>query len=556
MRKKIGMWLMAGLLLLQPVSVQAAPEDNSVIRAVSGYCLGDELHTFIQIRDEYDVNDFKASLQSDAVSAAGDEQSPVPVTETSSIVRYVFMIDLTGSMRRYAEEVNEFVDSLMETERLEAFYTVAAFGERFEIVSENLTDKNAVKKVLEELKYTEKLTDPYTGVESALTYLDGYSIRSGDLLHLVVITDGDPDLGLEDGEESRETESALAESVTQRLESTPEIIVSTICTAEWDECAFQALSTGSGIHEMIGDGQDAGAAGEKMADYVDSLYRLSFRLSAAPVAERFSVELRLRGNEPDGQRAMLNVSLEGVPDLKLFSHNGQEAPGSGEGSGGLGEIVGNGNDRKPDGEKPETGDIKEPGDGEAAGPEGADGEAPGDGMVPEGADAEEPGDGEAAGPEGADAEEAKQGIDPKLLLAVGVCACALALVGILVVLLMGKRNSRRLKPQPEAKGGAGAAAGIMMKLEVYSGSCVSRPASICLADSLLIGSAPECDLVFSDTDVSPQNSRIFVQNQMIYIEDLNSEEGTAIGGMRIQGQNRLRSGDVISIGNVEFCFKF
>lgn len=43
---------------------------------------------------------------------------------------------------------------------------------------------------------------------------------------------------------------------------------------------------------------------------------------------------------------------------------------------------------------------------------------------------------------------------------------------------------------------------------------------------------------------------------MIYVEDMNSASGTAIGGMKIQGLNRLRSGDVLSIGEVEFCLKF
>ncbi len=95
--------------------------------------------------------------------------------------------------------------------------------------------------MLDELEYTEQLTDPYTGVESALTYLDGYSIRSGDVIHLIVITDGDPDLGYEDDEKQKE----LAQSAADRIKKTPEIIVSTFCTAEWDETAYETFSKGS-----------------------------------------------------------------------------------------------------------------------------------------------------------------------------------------------------------------------------------------------------------------------------------------------------------------------
>ena len=65
-----------------------------------------------------------------------------------------------------------------------------------------------------------------------------------------------------------------------------------------------------------------------------------------------------------------------------------------------------------------------------------------------------------------------------------------------------------------------------------------------------------CDIVLQDSCVSPVNTRIVFKDGMIYVEDMNSASGTAIGGMKIQGLNRLRSGDVLSIGEVEFCLKF
>ena len=95
-----------------------------------------------------------------------------------------------------------------------------------------------------------------------------------------------------------------------------------------------------------------------------------------------------------------------------------------------------------------------------------------------------------------------------------------------------------------------------MKLEVYSGNCISRGITLYLTDILTIGSSPQCNLRFDNPDVDPIHSRIVLKDQIIYIEDLNSKEGTFLGGMRIQGQNRLRSGDVISIGEVEFCLRF
>lgn len=565
MRKEIGSWLVTMFLILQSTVTVFAAQD-SVVKAISGYCQSDELYAFIQINDDYDTDSFTVKLQSDAVTAEG-ERSLVPVMETDTRVHYVLMMDLSDSMRNYADEVDAFVGALMETEKLEACYTIATFGECFEVVKENMTDGNAVKRTLSELEYTEKLTDPYTGIESALIYLDSSSIRSGDLIYLVVITDGELDLGIEDERESQREENKRAKSATEKIQNTPEVIVSTICMAEWDSRAFDVLSEGRGLHEAIDDNQDAAAAGEKVAGYVDSLYRIDFKLSAVSETERFSAALRLRGNALDGQLAMFEVSLESLPDLKLFSGHGRENPNAdGQDESGGVEIEGVITDEDGDesenvsGEKPETGEETEP-EVESTGEPGRE-----ESAGPENEGVDEPGseDSTELANEGMDESESEdtQGI----LWIVGICALVIV-VGVCLIILVRKQRSGKAELQPGAKkrqnqaaaGSGGITAGgsgLTMKLEVYSGNCVSGRASICLADSIVIGSAPECDLVFCDQDVSPQNSRVFVKDQMIYIADLNSANGTALGGMRIQGQNRLRSGDVISIGNVEFSFKF
>ena len=77
-----------------------------------------------------------------------------------------------------------------------------------------------------------------------------------------------------------------------------------------------------------------------------------------------------------------------------------------------------------------------------------------------------------------------------------------------------------------------------------------------LQDQILIGRDKACDVVFNSPDVSKRNTKIFLRNGAVYIEDLNSTNGTKLEGMRIYAENRLRSEDEISIGNVKFCFKF
>ena len=504
MKRKAGLWLAVGLLFMFFTTPVYAAREDSAMEAVSGYCLGDELHAFVRLNDDFDMANSKVSLQSDAVTGT-DIAAVAPMTETNSTVHYMFMLDLSGSMRMHTNEVNAFAEAVMEQEKQNAFYTVAAFGERFEVVRENLTDKNAVIKVLDELEYTEQLTDPYTGVESALTYLDGYSIRSGDVIHLIVITDGDPDLGYEDDEKQKE----LAQSAADRIKKTPEIIVSTFCTAEWDETAYETFSMGKGVHERTGSGQDATEAGKDVAEYVDALYRVSFKLSKNAASERFAAQMQIRSGSLEGELKFFDVDLENIPDLKMFSGSGPNVSTQ--------EETPENNNVTAESEVEETETTAESTE------------------EPFGTDTE---------------EDIDQNSEGKGLLFWIIPALAVVIVVVIFAVLLIIKHKRGIKQAKPASGS------IMMKLEVYAGNCVTRTTTFYLKDSLIIGSAKKCDLVFADQEVALQNSRIFNKNDMIYIEDLNSKEGTAIGGMRIQGQNRLRSGDVISIGNVEFSFRF
>ena len=95
-----------------------------------------------------------------------------------------------------------------------------------------------------------------------------------------------------------------------------------------------------------------------------------------------------------------------------------------------------------------------------------------------------------------------------------------------------------------------------IQIEVYAGRCRNKTASLELHDRLTIGSAADCDIIFDDSEVAPLHSCIRVDGDQVYIEDLGSPQGTALNGMRIQGQNRLRSGETISIGPVEFGLRY
>lgn len=146
---------------------------------------------------------------------------------------------------------------------------------------------------------------------------------------------------------------------------------------------------------------------------------------------------------------------------------------------------------------------------------------------------------------------------PEGMLTIVCVVCVVAavvVVGIAVwAILLRKRNENvHRKPKDSRKTGAG----IPVQLEVYAGKCRNRTPFLELSDSLTIGSSVECDIIFDDPKVAPLHSRIRLTGNQVYIEDLGSAVGTALDGMRIQGQNRLRGGEVISLGLVEFSILF
>lgn len=536
MRTKIGKWLILGLLLWPAAAVYAAqPAERVEEAAVSGYCLDNDLYAFVRLKDGYDIPQFTVKLQIDDKTT--DRMGSIKqIRNTDTTVQYVFMVDLSGTMKDCAKEINAFLDALTDKEQLKAVYTVATFGEQFQVVGENLADRNALKTVLEELKYRELLTDPYSGMESALTYLDSRPVKGGDLIHLVMITDGEPDLGIADEKESAEREKALAQKLAERISDTPEVIVSTLCTKEWKGNAFSALSAGKGKHETVDSEQAAAAAGEGLAEYVDSLYRIGFPLSANP-GERFDINMKFDGKTTAGTWAKFERSLKCVPNLNLSA---ERAPESTD------QNPENPTDTEPGQESEATTEPKPDTESEATTEPDTESRQESQGK-PELQSPENPKT--ETRPEETTAN--KPWICPLALL-----VSALLLIAACALFLAKRRKPARAESASIRRRAGSAGAGITMKLEIYSGNYRGKSLTFHLTAPLVIGRSPKCDLVFENPDISPQNSRIFMKNQMIYIEDLNSAKGTALGGMRIQGANRLRSGDVISIGSVEFCFKF
>lgn len=101
-----------------------------------------------------------------------------------------------------------------------------------------------------------------------------------------------------------------------------------------------------------------------------------------------------------------------------------------------------------------------------------------------------------------------------------------------------------------------APAGIYIRMEVLKGALTSKKTEWELVGELLIGRDNTCDISFASQTLSPRNTRVFIANSAVYLEDLGSQNGTFVNGNRIDMPNILHSGDEITIGDVVLRLKF
>lgn len=74
-----------------------------------------------------------------------------------------------------------------------------------------------------------------------------------------------------------------------------------------------------------------------------------------------------------------------------------------------------------------------------------------------------------------------------------------------------------------------------------------------------IGRHPDCDIQINDAAISGQHAQVILEQNKyldgaieIYLEDLNSKNGSFINGTKVQGRQPLRNNDVIRFGWNEF----
>lgn len=466
---------------------------------------------------------------------------PQRLSESGLPVSYLLLVDCSTSMESLWGRVRSFTSALAEADGTAARFSLATFGEKFSVVWDGADQEGDIVSAMSGIACSAERTELSQGILDAVDYLSGQPRRAGELVNLVVITDGVP----------KYSTGPSLEEVAETLEEDSSILVHTCGLSTGSSESAQALESletlGRGLHMSV-KGSGAKSRGESLAEHVNDLCVIRFAWGEQNQGD-VDVFL-LYGDEEEEE---LPVDMDKAPLLGTVSEPelpDEAGEGSPEAPGGTEDP-----EEPEDPVPPEGPDTPDTSDGEGgdtqeadppagpAGPEGSeDTDGTGDTDGSKDTDDSKDTDGSEDTDSDADPGPDKPGIHWAVWVAAGaLCAALIVLIAVLLL-------RRRKRPAADRKG-------IYMRMEVISGA-YAGPGELYLVDELIIGRGGKCDIPWKDRDLAPRSARIFLRDNMICIEDLGSPQGTALGGMRLHSPNRLRSGDEISIGPVRFRLKF
>lgn len=474
--KRILPLLMAALLLPALSLGAAAAGQAEIVRA---FGVGETLYTYVDLGEGgQPITRVEATLDGRTFQTTGRLET---VRQAGSPVSYLLMVDASTSMPGFQEDVVGFAESLVEHSGENTRFTLATFGDGFQVIGEDLAPEE-VPEQLAGLQYSEPITQLHSAIGQALDYFEGLPRQGNELRSLVVLTDAveyDPQGGIP------------YDTLLERMERS-DVMLHAIGFGD-DRAALdrlnQLVQASDGSQWEIGEACTADQAADQLVEYTGRLFVLGFDLS---------------GYVSDGEEQPLSL---------VFS-SGAELVGQAESQVALPVSQDPGTEPEPDSGSELPAPEPEPGGGAPAAQPAAPEEQPENAALP-------------------------------LVIGIG----AAVLVGILAAVVLGRRKKPEEVPQP-------APAGIYMRLEVVRGAQGTERTEFTLRDELQIGRDPACDIVFVDETLSLRNSRVFLDQGAVYLEDLQSQNGTRVNGSPVGAPVRLRSGDEIAVGDAVFRLKF
>jgi hypothetical protein len=117
---------------------------------------------------------------------------------------------------------------------------------------------------------------------------------------------------------------------------------------------------------------------------------------------------------------------------------------------------------------------------------------------------------------------------------------------------------RTVSPAPDATGFhhapvfAAAPAGVDAWLVAERGGGLEQGERFDLIGGLSIGRSRDADVQIEDRYASGVHARVFSRDRRIYVEDMNSTNGTLLNDATLKGEAELLDGDIVRIGDTEF----
>ncbi|MCQ4022112.1 MULTISPECIES: VWA domain-containing protein [unclassified Ruminococcus] len=527
MKKKITSLILIFLLIMPfALSLNASAVSDSPADNTASYYLGETFYSFLNPKNETEFLNTRVNLQIDD-SVTETTAYPRKITNTDTLVSYMFLIDASTSMPASATKVSDVVSGLLNNEKQTASVSVATMGEKFEVLAENITSKEHVLEAVNKIKYIQEASEICDGILDAVAYLKSKTPQPGELVNIVVITDGD--VYMSDTGRSPEAIARVADSTKNTVKDISEIVIHTVCFGEWSNSTYDAVSVGSGIDLTAYSSSAAAESGAKIAGFVDSLSRVDIRCNIKNTSSRFDAELLTTAanslySESIELSNIRNMNVEDSYSIPLFDEGGNLIP------------------RNPSGSTSEEEDSTESNTDKATDKAtektteqitAKDTVAP---LQPSQGDSE---------------SEPTEGIALFTFLPIIIIAAVIIVVAALLIFIFVKRSKSK-KNKNSIKSGPS----IRIQTQVICGVLKQGNTEIMLYDELFIGSGDECDIVFEDNNMPAKCTRVFFKDGIVYIEDLNENSNTYLGGMKIYSPNRLRSGDEISIGNSSFILRF
>ena len=519
--KKILSAVLVLFLLLSAAAAPAFAAETAQMKVDSAYYTSGTLYAYVEPVAGNDPTTLTVKPRTESTGLNHD--SPKPITDTDTTIDYLLLIDASGSIQSYLPSVFDFVSSLMQKEALPTTIAVASFGQSFKLVADGLKTASEVSDAVEnQISYTEEYTDICGSVISAIEHIHTKNRTASEVINLVVITDGKTDLGDTSGS-ALSTTADRAESI---ITTSPEIILHSICFGgDWEENTYRAISKGSGIHKTIdGDSSAAEDAGIDMAKMIDSLYTFSLDFNWEDEYDQVRENVDLRVQVTDSPSSSLELfTVENVANLEHIA----DADGTDENNAPIFEITT---------DTPAENTTENPEDGAVSSDET---QAGSDVIVTDQPDS-----------------IFTSSWFIWLIVAVGAVLVIGATVTVILIVVFKKKRAQNQTDAPSAQKKHPDGPAIVMKIQMIQGTSPSSSKEIRLVDEIIIGSAPDCDIILRDPGVEAHNTRIYVENGVIYIENLSEKQNTYLEGMKLFSRNRLRSKDEITVSDTTFKLLF